>query len=130
MQGSASRILALGDRIAVDCGWFWHVGNVSGFAFDGQPFVVSASKRRRMVLEETLAEFSAGRPIRHDGYRSHLPRHVVVARLRSMIGQPWHLLRNCEHVAALAEGNPPSSPQLAGWGVAGLLLFALTKASA
>lgn len=103
MQGRATRIRALGDRVAVDCGWFWHVGNVSGFAFDGQPLVVSASKRRRMDLEETLAEFSGGRSIRHDGYWSHLPRPVVAARLLSMIGQPWHLFRNCEHVAALAE---------------------------
>lgn len=130
MQSSTQRFLSLGDRLTVDCGWFRHVGNVSGFSIDGQPLVISASKRRGIVVEESLDEFSGGRPVRNDGFHGHVPRHAVVARLRAMIGQPWHLLRNCEHVASVAEGRTPTSPQLVGWGVAGLLLFALTRESA
>jgi len=130
MQYRTQRFLALGDRVSVDCGFFWHVGIVSGYSIYGQPLVISASKRRGIVVEESLDEFSGGGPVRHEGFKRDLPRRVVVAQMRTMIGQPWHLFRNCEHVASAAEGRQPTSPQLAGWFFAGLLVFAATRRSA
>ena len=122
--------LRVGDRVSAGRGFYRHVGIVSRILPDGTVLVISASKQKRLVVEETLAEFAGGQPVRNDGFGSHLPHEVVVALFRQMLGQPWTLFRNCEHYASSAEGKQPSSPQLAGWLVAGWLVYAANKRSA
>lgn len=112
-----------GDIIAASRFGYEHVGIVAGVTVDGEPTVVSGSKKTGRVVEESLATFAAGGRVRRVGYPGTLPRHVVVAQARAQIGQPWALLNNCEHVATRAHGVEPRSGQLraavaAGIGVA------------
>lgn len=72
----------------------------------------SASKQTGRVVEEAWATFAGGGIVRHVDYPGTLPRHVVIARARAQIGQPWAWLNNCEHVAARAHGIEPQSGQL------------------
>lgn len=134
MQNAVSRSCQPGDRVSVDRSLYRHVGIVSGRLADGRIAVISASKRRGVVVEEAIDEFAGGRTVRNDGLRSELRREVVVERARAAIGQPWRLFANCEHLASSAEGKVPSSPQLAGWTVGlvvgGLLLLGSGKRSA
>src|SRR6185436_14895061 len=111
MQDLRQYSLRLGDRISADRGLYRHVGIVSGCLPDGTVLVLSGSKQKRVVVEETIHEFADGQQVRNDGFDSHLPRDVVVWQFRRMLGQPWTLLgSNCEHYVAVAEGKQPSSP--------------------
>ena len=133
MQVLRSTSFRLGDRVSAGRGLYRHVGIVSGFLPDGTVLVVSASKQKEIVVEETIDDFAGGRRVRNDGFDSDLPREHVVARFRRMVGQRWALFRNCEHYASAAEGKKPRSPQLLGWGIGlGLagLLFAACRRSA
>lgn len=101
-----------GDIIAASRFGYEHVGIVAGVTVDGEPTVVSGSKRTGRVVAQRWAAFAAGGRVRRVGYPGTLPRHVVVAQARAQIGQPWALLNNCEHVATRAHGVQPRSGQL------------------
>jgi hypothetical protein len=91
--------------------------------------VISGSKVKWTVVEETMDEFGGGRPVTFRGYPSRLSRQEVVARARSMLGERWDLfVNNCEHVASRAHGIEPRSPQLRGAvtiGVVGVMIASL-----
>ena len=105
-----------------------HVGVATDRAVDGWQTVVAACGRHRAVVEQALPAFASGHPVRDRGYPGTLPPDEVVWRARRLIGEPYRLFgRNCEHVAALAHGLTPRSPQLRLWsGLAGLALGGIT----
>ncbi len=75
--------------------------------------VLANSKRKRCVCEETVAEFSEGRPIRVIGYLGALSPSDVLHRARSLIGRSYDLIRfNCEHFVVWAHGFTPRSSQV------------------
>ncbi len=84
--------------------------------------VISNSMRNSGVIEQSLAEFSAGKEVTRSGYPSDLPPSIVVARARSRLGAQWSLVNsNCEHFVNWAHGLKPTSPQLVG--VFGLMVI-------
>ena len=85
--------------------------------------IVANSKRKRCVSEETLEEFSGGRPIRAVGYWGSLSPAEVIRRARSLIGKPYNLIGfNCEHVVRWAHGLKPRSNQVEGALMLGLAI--------
>ena len=56
--------------------------------------VIANSKLHRKVVEQSLEEFSDGRPITYAKYPSGLPWFVVEARARSLLGRPYDLRRS------------------------------------
>lgn len=67
--------------------------------YSGEGSVISASKRRLMICEESLQKFSQGRKIYSKGYPSNLQPQAVVFSAREKIGQEWSLFNNCQHFA-------------------------------
>jgi hypothetical protein len=89
-----------------------HVGILTDLFVHNERTVVSSSKRRGGVVEETLVRFLDGRSGRVIGYLGTLPPRVVVARARAHIGREWSILDNCEHFVRRVHGLVPASPQL------------------
>jgi len=115
-----------GDLLAASRGPIDHKGIASDrIGPDGQLMVISASKVKGIVVEETQTEFAGGRLVRRVG-RSQLHQQVVVEQARALIGQRYDLLHSsdCEHNRAL--GMEAQSPQLRAavtLGVVALFLF-------
>lgn len=97
-----------GEIVAVNIGFgLLHCGIATGYGT-----VISASKRTGRVVEESAAEFSAGRPIVNVGYPSNLPSYIVVNNARQSIGKKWNLIDyNCQHFATECHDRK-HSPQL------------------
>ena len=89
-----------GEIVAVRIGMFVeHYG-----IYSGEGSVISASKRRLKICEESMEEFSQGGRIYSKGYPSKLQGHVVVGNARKKIGQEWSLFDNCQHFATDCHG--------------------------
>jgi hypothetical protein len=64
------------------------------------------------VIEEPLAQFTAGAPLRRHGFLGSLAPGEVAARAQARLGQPYRLAdANCEHLVRDVHGVPPQSPQ-------------------
>lgn len=99
---------SVGTVLAVDFFPVTHVGIATG-----RGWVISNSRARGGVYEESLRDFSDGRPIRVLGHLGNLPASRVVERARSKIGERWSLFsNNCEHFVRWAHGVKVASPQL------------------
>lgn len=93
--------------------------------------IVSASKIRQAVVEETPLQFSLGAQIYVHDIRGRQRWEQTVWMARSKLGEPYRLFdRNCEHFVRFCHGLPQKSPQLAaavGTAIlAGVLLLALS----
>ena len=74
--------------------------------------VISNSRRRGGVFEESVRDFSNGGKLVNKGGLSNLSRESVLARARSQIGRRYHALDyNCEHFVRDCYGLRPHSPQ-------------------
>ena len=111
-----------GTVVGTGIGVYEHVGVMTDSGT-----IVSASKRRGCVAEESPEDFSDGRPIYAKGYPGELPADQVVKRAREMIGKRYDVVfNNCEHVVRHAHGVPRRSPHLRAIGamaVGGLALL-------
>jgi hypothetical protein len=97
-----------GTVVAISLGVAEHVGVATE-----KDTVISNSRRRGRVLEETYEEFSGGRPVYAKGYPGDLPPEKVLRRARGIMGERWNLFtNNCEHVVNKAHGLSPRSPQV------------------
>jgi cell wall-associated NlpC family hydrolase len=83
--------------------------------------VISNSRRRGGVFEESTRDFSGGRKIRNIGPLSKMNPENVLARARARIGTPYNASSfNCQHFVRECYGLGRSSPQkkiLVGAGV-------------
>jgi hypothetical protein len=104
-----------GSLVTVWLGIVRHVGIVTDAWCRGEQTAISSSFKKRLVIEETLSQFAAGRPIQVQKPDGRLPPSEIVARAREQLGHPWRLFDNCEHVAFRAQGLRPRSPQLEGF---------------
>jgi len=115
----------------IGVGGIEHFGVLTGRHLYGQgPTIISASKLRQSVVEESPMQFSLGAPIYQHGVWSEQPCQQTVAKARSQLGQPYRLFdRNCEHFVRFCHGLPQESPQLAkavgAAVVGGLILWTL-----
>jgi hypothetical protein len=91
--------------------------------------VISGSKVKGIVVEESMKEFSGGRQVRFLSY-SGLPRAEIVAAARGMLGEPYHIFaNNCEHIVTRANGLRPHSLQLRAAVAIGLVSAAVLASS-
>jgi len=92
--------------------------------------VISNSRRRGGVYEESFREFSGGRKVVLAKPLSGLSHAQVLANARAKIGHPYHPSNyNCEHFVRECYGLKAKSPQkllFAGVAAAALALFAFT----
>ena len=74
--------------------------------------VISNSRRRGGVYEESVRAFAEGRKVRNRGALSGVNPNMVLARARSMIGRGYDPVNfNCEHFVRTCYGKSPHSPQ-------------------
>lgn len=121
-----------GSIVAIDLpGPFKHVGIISDQVMDGSQMVISASRRKGIVAEETIMEFSDGKEVSLIGYPSDKSVLEVLRRAKSMIGAKYNLLKwNCEHFVRWVHGLRVESKQVqTGVGIAIVVtaLFLLFK---
>jgi len=123
MNTVIKRMLAAGTIVAVKVGPFNHPGIVSDrWSSDGKPMVISNSRRRGCVAEESWSEFARGGRVAIRESRSGREGLAVVARARARLGQPWSLISfNCEHFVEYACGRPVRSAQLQYGAMAAML---------
>lgn len=115
--------IAPGTVVAVDFILFKHVG-----IYTGCGTVISNSRARGGVYEETLSDFGEGRRVEVVGFYGNLPGSHVVNRARSLVGHGWNFFNfNCEHFASWAHGLEAQSPQLRA--AATILGFAVALAA-
>jgi len=90
-----------------------HLGIVSDRYVNGEPLVISGSKRMGQVVEEPLSVFCVGGVWNLVDFQGPISGMEVVQRARSVLGTRYQLLSwNCEHVVHFALGMTPKSPQL------------------
>lgn len=74
--------------------------------------IISNSRRRGGVYEESARTFAGGGKIKNHGPRKSMPPHVAIARARARIGRRYHpYSHNCEHLVREAYGEKRHSPQ-------------------
>lgn len=74
--------------------------------------VISNSRRRGGVFEESARTFASGHNIINVGRLSSLPAEQVLARARARIGRPYDLVSyNCQHFVRDCYGLAPASHQ-------------------
>ena len=102
-----------GTILAVDSGFYRHVGIVTDRTMDGRPMVISNSFRKGGVFEEPWDDFSCHQHVAVQGYPGQLDADSVLRRARTKTGTRWNLfVWNCEHFVYWAHGLRPHSPQL------------------
>jgi len=112
-----------GTPVAVYVCGIRHVGIASDGIIDGEQGVLSSSRRRGQVTEESLSTFSQGRSIKPLDAPADKTAAEVLWRARQQLGRPWHLWQsNCEHFVYSCYGLPPKSPQLQVAAATALLL--------
>ena len=105
--------LCPGTIVAIDNGFYRHVGIVTDRSQNGKPMVISNSFRRRGVFEEQWNDFSCHQNVIIHDYPGRLNSKSVVQRARSRIGTKWNLFDwNCEHFVYWSHGLEPHSPQI------------------
>ena len=122
-----------GTVIYVWMGFYWHYGIISGFNGLGELTVISNSKQKKRVVEESLTSFCSGRKPIVKGYPSNLPPGYVVERARSQVGKKYELLsHNCEHFRRWVHQIKPESPQIQSlvWVISSLLLVTVAARAA
>lgn len=109
--------LRVGDVVGVDVVafglTFHHVGVIGRVTWrDG--FVVSKSRLRGCVVEESFADFTAGasKYTLHEHVRGRLDDHEVARRAYARRGEAWTAWSNCEHFVREVHGLRSESPQL------------------
>lgn len=118
-------VVAPADVIAVRVRGVTHEGLVSDvIGPDGRPLVISKSKRRGAVAEESWRDFCGGRLPWVVGYIGERCPCCVLAEARSRIGEPWTIVRNCQHFVRECHGLPSQSPGLHGASVSGIVAVA------
>ena len=87
--------------------------------------VISNSRRRGGVFEESTRDFAGGQKIQHIGRLSGLPAEQVIANARLRIGRRYDAYHyNCQHFVRECYGVGASSPQkklLIGGGIVAAL---------
>lgn len=74
--------------------------------------VISNSRRRGGVFEESVRDFADGRQVDHIGRLSNLSTDTVLARARAQIGRPYQAYHyNCQHFVRNCYGLRTGSPQ-------------------
>ena len=107
------RNYTLGTVIYVRMGLYWHYGIISGFNEFGEITIISNSKQKKRVVEESLTSFCAGRKPIVKGYPSNLSPDYVVNRARTQVGKKYELFsHNCEHFWRWVHKLKPESPQI------------------
>jgi len=105
--------VSAGEVVSVPYGPFRHVGIAAVSPFDGSLSVISNSKRRGRVVEQSWSGFAAGQRYRLEPRLGSLPGAEVVRRARRAIGRTYNPLAfNCEHFIRQAHGVRAESPQL------------------
>ena len=101
---------APGDMIAVRfAGVLFHYGIVTQ-----RGTVISNSNRYGGVVEQTLAEFADGRPVRRCARRDGLDAIAVESRARRALGAPYSLTHsNCSHFTRWTYRRRPTFIQAA-----------------
>lgn len=91
-----------------------HFGILTGrHFFGGKPTIISPSKRRGAVVEESPMTFSDGAALLALGPWGDLSWQEKIQIARANLGRPYHLFRgNCEHFVRMCSGLEPESPQL------------------
>ncbi|MGJ8564413.1 MAG: hypothetical protein ACSHXY_12785 [Alphaproteobacteria bacterium] len=90
--------------------------------------IISNSRRRGRVVEETASEFAGGRKIEHVGRLSGLSGARTLANARLRLGRPYDAFNyNCQHFVRECSGLRKHSPQkkLALGAAAALALLAI-----
>ncbi len=96
--------------------------------YSGNGMAISASKRRGVVTEETLEEFSGGNRIERLSQSEDISPTEVIARARSKIGKKWVLSSdNCQHFVNWCCHGEKSSPQLKIAVISGLAALTASK---
>lgn len=100
--------LAPGDMVAVRfAGVLSHYGVMTQ-----RGTVITNSNRNNGVVEQTLAEFADGRPVRRCARRGGLDALAVEARARRAKGAPYSLTHsNCSHFARWTHRRRPTLMQ-------------------
>ena len=81
----------------------------------GNGTIISNSMRDHGVVEQSLAAFSRGKPIKRYGVPHPLRAYHAVCRAKQRVGQEYRLLDdNCEHFIRSVYGAKPESPQIKG----------------
>lgn len=74
--------------------------------------VISNSRRRGGVYEESVRDFSGGRQILNVGRLSNLAPETVIARARERLGRRYQVYQyNCQHFVRDCYGLRTESPQ-------------------
>ncbi len=74
--------------------------------------IISNSRRRGAVVEESSRDFADGRKIEHIGRLSALPSDRVLANARARLGHPYSAFSyNCQHFVRECYGLGRRSPQ-------------------
>ena len=74
--------------------------------------VISSSRKRGGVFEETLQDFAGGRAVKNLGRLSDLSPHRAVARAYVALGRQYDLVNdNCQHFVRHCYGLKPKSHQ-------------------
>ena len=130
VNSSARAFPPPGTVVSVPLWLFWrHKGIVSDHWCDGKPMVISGSARRGQVCEESWDTFRDGFDVQDDGYPSTLPTFEVILRVRALLGTRYKVFElNCDHVVAIAHGQAPQSPQVAGTVAVATLVVAFIAA--
>ncbi len=117
-----------GTVVAARFPFFRHFGIASDRFISGEQAVLSCSRRRGSMVEESFSEFAGGMPVESCGYWGSLHWVQVLARARCRLGQKWSLFGfNCEHAAYDAHGLPMQSKQIqAGVGLLGAAVTLLS----
>lgn len=74
--------------------------------------VISNSRRRGRVVEESSRDFAGGRKIENMGALSSLPAAQVLSNARARLGKPYNAFSyNCQHFVRDCYGLGKRSPQ-------------------
>lgn len=126
-----SQSIPLGSIISVDLGLYRHYA-IAGSSPFGATAIAPTSSAGQVIEEPLISLIARGRDFRVEPLWGFFDGAAVVARARSLLGHPYHVLAaNCEHFVRLVHGLPPKSPQVLAWigfgALAMMLLLALSR---
>lgn len=108
----------MGDILSVICDFHGVSYHHYGFAV-GDGRVIHASKVKGKVVEESEAEFSAGKPITVCRAITSNDKVAAYQRVKSQIGKSYHLFAdNCEHFVRWGHGLKKESRQIQKYALA------------
>ncbi|MBR9833600.1 MAG: hypothetical protein GYB42_00030 [Alphaproteobacteria bacterium] len=115
-----------GDMVAVRFGGIlWHYGVVTS-----RGTVISNSRLKGGVIEESFAAFADGRPVRRCGRTDHLDAYAVERRARKAKGARYDLAAsNCSHFTRWTYRRRPTALQVASATIAAFKDLAASRRS-